>query len=370
MKKKNQKLIVLMVGLCGAVALAGCGRTTKSSSGDNPSGAASAAATTPSAATSASTTAANPDAPLAKDLKITFLPQKVNIPYFSVCQTGAEKAATALSEQLKATGPSDASASSQVTYINTAAQQGQNALLLAANDVNAVAPALKAARQRGMKVVTFDSDAAADARDVFINQAATEDIGVGQIKLISDAIHGTGEIAVLSATANATNQNAWIAVMKKELAKPEYAGLKLVDIAYGEDDDQISFQKTQGLMQAHPKLKGIISPTTIGVAAAARYLGSSEYKGKVALTGVGTPNQLRKFIKDGTMTSFSLWDPAHLGYLATYASVALVSGQITGKPGEKFKAGELGEYTIGANSEVVLGPPIVFNKDNIDKYDF
>ncbi|WP_394847684.1 rhamnose ABC transporter substrate-binding protein [Pendulispora brunnea] len=353
---------------CTAALLTGCGKTTKSDSGGAPS--ASASAATNSAAPSASTAVANPSAPLAKDLKITFLPKKVNIPYFSVCETGAQKAAGSLGEQLKATGPSDASASSQVTYINTAAQQGQNALLIAANDSNAVAPALKAARARGMKVVAFDSDAAADARDVFINQAATEDIGVGQVKLISEAIKGSGEIAILSATANATNQNAWIAVMKKELAKPEYANVKLVDIAYGDDDDQISFTKTQGLLQAHPKLKGIISPTTIGVAAAARYLDSSEYKGKVAVTGVGTPNQLRKFIKNGTMTSFALWDPANLGYLATYAAVALASGQITGKPGEKFKAGDLGEYTIGPNSEVVLGPPIVFTKENIDKYDF
>jgi rhamnose transport system substrate-binding protein len=350
-----KRLIILVCG--SALLLAGCGGTTKGGSDTGSGG-------------SGSVTTANPNAPLVKDLKITYLPKKVNIPYFSVAQTGAEKAAAALSEQLKPTGPSDASASSQVTYINTAAQQGQRVLLLAANDPNAVAPALKAARQHGMKVVTFDSDAAADARDVFINQAGPSDIAVSQVKLISQQVGGSGEIAILSATANATNQNAWIAIMKRELAKPEYAGLKLVDTAYGDDDDQLSFQKTQGLLQAHPNLKGIISPTTVGVAAAGRYLDSSEYKGKVALTGLGTPNQLRKFVQDGTMTSFALWDPAGLGYLATYAAVALCSGQITGKQGEKFTAGDLGEYTIGASGEIVLGPPIVFTKDNIGKYDF
>jgi rhamnose transport system substrate-binding protein len=158
--------------------------------------------------------------------------------------------------------------------------------------------------------------------------------------------------------------------MKQELAKPQYANIKLDEIAYGNDDDQTSFQKTQGLLQAHPNLKGIISPTTVGVAAAARYLDSSSYKGKVALTGLGTPNQMRKFIQDGTVGSVELWDPAKLGELATYAAVALASGQITGKQGEKFKAGDLGEYTIGAKGEVVLGPPLTFTKDNVDKYNF
>ncbi len=343
--------------VAAALLLAGCGGTTKNNSGgDSGAGPTSGAA--------------DPNAPTAKDLKITFLPKQVNNPYFTVAQGGAEKAAAALGEQLKATGPSSADASSQVTYINTAAQQGQNALLLAANDSNAVAPALKAARKQGMKVVTFDSDAAPDARDVFINQASSQEIAAGQVKLISDAIGGAGEIAILSATANATNQNAWIAIMKQELAKPAYAKITLDEIAYGNDDDQTSFQKTQGLLQAHPDLKGIISPTTVGVAAAARYLDSSSYKGKVALTGLGTPNQMRKFLQDGTVGSIALWDPAQLGALATYAAVALASGQITGKQGEKFKAGELGEYTVGANGEVVLGPPLTFTKDNVDKYNF
>lgn len=352
----NTRLVLALV-VSGAVALTACGGTTKDSSSQQTGGATNAAK-------------ADPNAPFKEGLKITYLPKQVNNPYFTVAQKGAEQAGTALKAEVKATGPSDAAASSQVTYINTAAQQKQNALVISANDANAVAPALKSARSQGLKVVTFDSDAAPDARDVFINQARSNEIAAGQVKLISEAVGGSGEIAILSATPNATNQNAWIEVMKTELAKPEYAGLKLVETAYGNDDDQTSFQKTQGLLQAHPNLKGIISPTTVGVAAAARYLSSSEYKGKVQLTGLGTPNQMRKFVQDGTVRSFSLWDPTKLGYLATYAAAALASGQITGAEGEKFKAGDLGEYTIGAKGEVVLGPPTVFTKDNIDKFDF
>ncbi len=121
--------------------------------------------------------------------------------------------------------------------------------------------------------------------------------------------------------------------------------MKLVKVAYGDDDDQKSFQETQGLLQAYPDLKGIISPTTVGIAAAARYISGSKYKGKVALTGLGTPNQMRQFVKDGTVEKFALWNPADLGYLASYAAAALASGQITGAEGEKFKAGKLGERT-------------------------
>jgi rhamnose transport system substrate-binding protein len=159
-------------------------------------------------------------------------------------------------------------------------------------------------------------------------------------------------------------------VMKKDLAKPENAKLKLVKIAYGNDDDQKSFQEAQGLLQSYPNLKVIVSPTTVGIAAASRYVSSSNYKGKVAITGLGLPNQMRKYVKDGTVKEFALWNPADIGYLAAYAGAAMASGQITGKEGDKFKAGKLGDYTVGANGEIVLGPPTVFNAENIDKFNF
>jgi rhamnose transport system substrate-binding protein len=219
-------------------------------------------------------------------------------------------------------------------------------------------------------VVTFDSDTNPDCRDLFVNQATAQGIAEAQIKLISDQIGGSGKIAILSATPNATNQNTWIDLMKKELQKPEYSGIQLVTVVYGNDDDQKSFSETQGLLSAHPDLKGIIAPTTVGIAAAARYISGSEYKGKVALTGLGTPNQMREFVKDGTVTAFALWDPGDLGYLAAYAGAALASGQITGNEGDTFTAGKLGEYKVGANGEVVLGPPTTFDSSNIDQFDF
>jgi rhamnose transport system substrate-binding protein len=143
-----------------------------------------------------------------------------------------------------------------------------------------------------------------------------------------------------------------------------------VKVAYGNDDDQKSFQEAQGLLQSYPNLKVIVSPTTVGISAAARYISSSSYKGKVALTGLGTPNQMREYVKNGTVAEFALWNPADIGYLAAYAGVALASGQISGAEGQKFKAGKLGDYTVGASGEIVLGPPTVFDTKNIDSFNF
>ena len=342
------------------LALAACGGTTKSSNG----------AATPSGGATSSAAKANPNAALKEGLKIAFLPKQLNNPYTDIEVGGAKVAVGELKGDYKLVGPNDANASSQVSYINTLIQQQQNVIAIAANDPNAVCPSLNTARKAGIKVVAFDSDASKDCRDVFINQATTQGIGEGLVKMASDLAGGSGEIAILSATPNATNQNAWIDVMKTELAKPENAKLKLVKIAYGNDDDQKSFQEAQGLLQSYPNLKVIVSPTTVGIAAASRYVSASSYKGKIAITGLGTPNQMRQYVKDGTVKEFALWNPADIGYLAAYAGAALSSGQITGAEGEKFKAGKLGEYTIGVSGEIVLGPPTVFNAANIDKFNF
>jgi len=304
-------------------------------------------------------------------LKIAFLPKQVNNPYFTTAGNGGKTAVGEFKGTYSETGPSEASASSQVSYINTLSQQKTDVIVVSANDKDAICGALNEARQAGTKVVTYDSDTKPDCRDLFVNQATAEGIAKSQIKLISDAVGPDGgKIAILSATANATNQNAWIEMMKTELAKPEYSKLQLVATVYGDDDDQKSFTEAQGLLAKYPDLKGIISPTTVGVAAAGRYLSGSAYKGKVALTGLGTPNQMRAFVKDGTCKAFALWNPADLGYLAAYAAGALASGMISGKEGEKFTAGKLGEFTVGKNGEVLLGEPFTFNASNIDQFNF
>jgi rhamnose transport system substrate-binding protein len=346
--------------LAPVLVVAACGSTKDST--DNASSAATA--------TSAAATATAAATKSASDVSVAFLPKQLNNPYFAISDAGGKTAVESLGAKFSRVGPSDATPTSQVSYINTLTTQKVGAIAISANDANAVVPALKKAMDAGVKVVTYDSDTAVDGRNMFINQASAEDLGRTQVQLLAKQINSTGQIAILSATANATNQNTWIKYMKDELSKPEYSKMKLVKTAYGNDDDKKSFTETQGLLQAYPDLKGIISPTTVGIAAAARYLQSSKYKGKVQLTGLGDPNQMRKFVKDGTVEGFELWDPGALGSLAGYAAVALASGQITGKEGDTFDAGDQGSKTVGANGEVLLGKPTVFTKDNIDQFKF
>jgi rhamnose transport system substrate-binding protein len=355
------RALITALALVAALAFAACGETQddESSSGNE-----TAAESTPAAGE------ADPNAPIKEGLKTVSIPKQLGNPYEEFEHSGIDEALEELGGSNRISGPTDASASSQIAIINAAVQQKPDAIIIAGNDPNAVAPALKQAAQRDVTVVGMDSDVAPDARKVFVNQVTTQLVGENQVESIGKQIDYKGEIAILSATANATNQNAWIDVMKETLKQPKYKDMKLVKVAYGDDDDQKSFQETQGLIQAYPNLKGIISPTTVGVAAAARYLSTSPQKGKIKLTGLGFPNQMRKFVKDGTVDEFQLWVPKDVGYLAGQAAAALVSGRITGEEGEKFTAGRLGEYTIGANGEIVLGPLTTFDKDNIDEFDF
>jgi rhamnose transport system substrate-binding protein len=156
--------------------------------------------------------------------------------------------------------------------------------------------------------------------------------------------------------------------MKLELKK--FPKMHLVSIVYGNDDPTTATQVTQGLLQSHPTLKGIISPTTVGILAAAQVLDTPKYKGKIALTGLGTPDSLKKYVADGTIQSFELWNPADLGYLAGYAAVNYASKKITGASGQSFTAGKLGKFTVGADKTILLGPPFVFTKANINQFNF
>jgi len=326
--------------------------------------AAAVIAVLPMAATSASP-------PLKKGLKVFVIPKNLGNPYFttsdSVKSGGALAALKALGEVGKETSGTAATSASEIPAIQAAITKGANALIVSATDAAALCPTLNSAMKKGITVVTYDSDAPA-CRDLFVNQADTKAIGTSEVYLLASEIGKSGEIAIVSAAASATNQNAWIGFMKQELTK--YPNMKLDAVVYGNDDPTVSTQVTQGLLQQYPNLKGIISPTTVGIAAAAAVLDTSQYRGKVLLTGLGTPNSLRKYVKDGTIQGFELWNPADLGYLAAYAAVNYASKVITGKAGQTFTAGKLGKYKIGAKSTILLGPPFVFNKANIDKFNF
>ena len=326
------------------------------------------------AACSSSSSTAPPASPspgaLKTGLKVYVIPKNLGNPYFTTADSagsgGAIAALNALGEVGTETSGTAATPASEIPAIQAAITKGANVLIVSATDPTALCPTLNSAMAKGITVVTYDSDAPT-CRDLFVEQASTAQIGTSEVDVLAKQINDTGEIAIVSAAASATNQNAWISYMKQELAK--YPKMKLVSIVYGNDDPTTSTQVTEGLLLQYPNLKGIISPTTVGIAAAAAVLDTPKYRGKIALTGLGTPNSLKKYVADGTIKEFELWNPANLGYLAAYAAVNFASGKIT-KTGGTFTAGKLGSFTVGADSIILLGPPFVFTASNINQFNF
>lgn len=306
----------------------------------------------------------------AKQFTVAFLPKQVNNSYFTIAFSGGKLAAKADGDKVLQTGPTAADASQQVTYINSLIQQHVNAIVVSADDPNTLAAPLKRAMSQGIKVVSYDSDVAPSARNVFVNQANTVQIGTIEVDILGKELGYKGQIAILSAASTATNQNAWIRYMKQELSKPKFKHLKLVTTVYGNDDPTTSTTVAQGLLSKYPKLKGIIAPTTVGIVAAAAVVDNAGKKGKVLVTGLGTPLSMKKYVLNGTAPEFALWNPSDLGYLAEYTAHNLAAGMLKPNVGASYTAGKLGHYKIGANHVVILGPPFIFDKANINKFKF
>ena len=320
---------------------------------------------------SSATTAPASAAPAAVG-SIVMIPKQVNNPYFDVAFKGAQNAAADLGGTLTQVGPSAADATQQIPFIQTAITNKVSAIIISADDATAVAPALQQAMAAGIKVVGYDSSPAKGAYNVFVNQADTAGIGKGLADMACDVAPScTGEIAVLSAAQTATNQNAWIDAMNTTLKDAKYSKLVYDGVVYGKDDPTISTTQAQALLSAHPNLKVIVAPTTVGIVAAAQVVESKSLIGKVFVTGLGTPKGMQAFVKTGSSPEFALWNVTDLGYLAYATAVQLVTGAIKGNSGETYTVAKVNSgapYTIGADSVVVLGPPFVFNKDNIDQY--
>ena len=357
MKLRQRAWLTLPV--VASVLLAACSSSSSSSSSSAPPSSSGASASSSSSGG------------MKTGLKVFVIPKNLGNSYFttsdSVGTGGALAALQTLGETGAETSGTADTPSSQLPVIQADISKGAKALVISATDPTALCPTLESAMKKGIAVVTYDSDAPT-CRSLFINQASSQAIGAIEVDLLAKQLHDTGEIAIVSATAADTNQNTWIGYMKQELTK--YPNMKLVSTVYGNDDTATSTQVTQGLLEQYPNLKGIISPTTVGIAAAAAVLDTAKYRGKIALTGLATPDEMKKYVADGTVVSFALWNPADLGYLAAYAAVALASGEINGTAGQTFTAGKLGSFTIGADNTVLLGPPYVFNSANINNFNF
>jgi len=312
----------------------------------------------------------------ATKLKIAHIPKLGTIGYFQAAQVGVERACKELKATCAYKGPTEITAAAQVKEINAAVQGGYNVLIVAANDKDALVPALKAAMKKGVTVVTYDSDVAQAGRSVFVNQASSQGIGQALAKSASDLAGGKGDIAILSTTADATNQNVWIKYMKEELAA-KYPDVKVVATAYGNDKPEDSTTETQGLIQKNPTIKVIVAPTSVGIVAAAKYVSGSASKGKVFVTGLGLPNDMKTYIKDGSGAQASLWDVENFGYVAVQVANSIKNGKAKVTVGSVIKSGAgdkgLKERTVTAGAvgnEIILGPATVFTKDNVDSFNF
>ncbi|NDF56737.1 MAG: rhamnose ABC transporter substrate-binding protein [Actinobacteria bacterium] len=318
----------------------------------------------------------------ATKLKIAHIPKLGTIGYFQAAHKGVERACKELKATCAYKGPTEITAAAQVKEINAAVQGGYNVLIVAANDKDALVPALKAAMKKKVTVVTYDSDVAEAGRSVFVNQASSEGIGQALAKSASDLAGGSGDIAILSTTPDATNQNVWIDYMKKELAA-KYPDVKVVATAYGLDKPEESTTETQGLIQKYPTIKAIVAPTSVGIVAAAKYVSGSASKGKVFVTGLGLPNDMKTYIKDGSGAQASLWDVENFGYVSVYVANDIRNKKAKTTTGSTFKGGptdkglksrqvidQVNAAGKVTGNEIVLGPATVFTKDNVDQFNF
>ena len=307
-------------------------------------------------------------------MTVGYLPKDIVNQYFAAAKTGIDKAATELGATVTQVGPPEPKADLQIPFITDLTTQKVKAIIISADDKDAVAPSLKAAMDAGIKVVGFDSSPAVGAYDVFVNQVDFSGVGINLADWACElAPSCTGDIAILSATATATNQNAWIDLMKTTLKEDKYKGLKLVDTVYGDDVAKTSTDQATALLTKYPNLKVIVAPTTVGILAAAQVVKQAGKSDSIKVTGLGFPNDMKPFVADGTSPVFGLWSVPDLGYLSMQVAAKLVSGEITGKEGETFTVKGLNgdkPYTIGKDSVVILGPAFRFDKTNVDQFNF
>lgn len=270
--------------------------------------------------------------------------------------------------------PDQPTAEAQIQIIEQLIAQRVESISITGNDFDALEPVLTRAMDQDIVVISADSAVNPDSRMTHVNQADSEMIGRTLIQAAYDMADGAGDIAILSATSQASNQNLWIEWMRTELADfpDKYADLDLVRVAYGDDLRDKSVSETEALLQSFPDLEVIIAPTTVGIAAASRVVTDQGLIGDVYVTGLGLPSEMAEYISNGACPYMFLWNPIDVGYLSAFTATALNEGEITGAAGETFEAGRLGEFEIveagDGGTEILLGAPFRFDPDNIDEW--
>ncbi len=305
---------------------------------------------------------------LAQDnTRIALVVKALGIGFFEAAAKGAEEAAAELGGvEIIYTGPTDTTAEGQIEVINALIAQQVDAIAISANDTDALVPTLKKAMDRGITVISWDSGVAPEGRQLHLNPSSNALIGNMIIKLAADHLPDGGEVAVLSATTTATNQNIWIEEMTKVMG--DYPGIDVVSTVYGDDLADKSYREAQGLMQAHPELDAIIAPTSVGIVAAAQAVVDAGKVGEVNVTGLGLPSEMAGAIESGASQSFAIWNPIDLGYSATVLAYQLAKGGAVAEPGAEIPMGRMGSLTLDDNNEGAMADPFVYDASNIDAF--
>lgn len=322
--------------------LAGCGKKdeTNSASGSNPGG---------------------------KQITLALMPNSKGNSFFFACRKGAEEAAKELGVKLLWEGPTESDPAKQNEIVETWISRGVDVIAVAVGNKEGISTALRKARQKGIKVVTWDSDAMADARDFFVNQATPEAIGTTLMEQAAKAMDNKGEYAVITGSLTAANMNEWQKHIKS-VNESRFPELKQIALRPCDDLKDKAFSEATALLNANPKLKlilAICSPAVPGAAEAVKQAGKEN---SVKVVGLGLPNENKRYVKEGITPAVILWNTLDLGYLTVQTATALAKGEL--KAGDKtMKAGRLGEMQI-VGDNVLLGKPFVFTKENIDQFDF
>lgn len=298
--------------------------------------------------------------------RVALVVKALGIGFFEAAAKGAEEAAAELGNvEIIYTGPTDTTAEGQIEVINSLIAQGVDAIAISANDPDALVPALQKAMDRGITVISWDSGVAKEGRQMHLNPSSSALIGNTIIKLAADHMPDGGDVAILSASATATNQNIWIEEAKKVL--PNYPGVNLVATVYGDDLADKSYREAQGLMQTYPDLKAIIAPTTVGILAASQAVTDAGKIGQVNVTGLGLPSEMAGAVESGATISFAIWNPIDLGYAATMLAYNIKNGA-EAKPGASIPMGRMGSATLDDNNEAAMSDPFTYDKSNIEQF--
>ena len=315
---------------------------------------------------------AAPAAAAGEGYTIALITKHTGNPYFDKVEEGATEAAAELGDTLIFQGPATSDVAGQIELIDALIAQGVDAIGVSANDADALVPIGQKAIDAGIKFFSWDSGVAPEGRLVHEAAASHEQIGRVEVQMLAEMIDYQGEIAILSAGATMTNQNTWIEWMKAELEDAKYADMELVAVVYGDDDRQKSLNEAQGLFKSYPDLKGIISPTTVGIAATGKALTDAGLCGQIALTGLGLPSEMAEYISGGCCDAMALWNPIDQGYVSFYMAHNMISGGLTPAAAETFDAGRMGQLTVVDEGDgdltVYQGPPFQFTPDNIEMW--